>query len=172
VCSSVDGEPLYKPNDLCFDHFGNLIFTCPGDSRTEPLGYVCCLPAGGRAYKIATGLYFPNGLSFAGEMLYIAETYRQRLWRGRWDGETWSDAGTFAAGGPVGPDGIAFHPSGELYVAVYGQQAVKVFDASGMVLRVLETPGRNPTNVAFDQSGELGLVVTEAEQGCLWSLPL
>ncbi|MGD0774779.1 MAG: SMP-30/gluconolactonase/LRE family protein [Candidatus Solibacter sp.] len=175
ICSHIDAERLYKPNDLCFDGSGNLLFTCPGDSRTEPLGYVCCLRPDASLHKIATSLYFPNGLALVdgGRTLIVAETYRHRLWRGGWDAETctWSSPTPWAAaGGPIGPDGMAFHPSGLLYVAVYGQQAVKVFDPGGNLVDALPTPGLNPTNVAFDPSGRLGLIVTEAEQGCLWSL--
>lgn len=176
VCTHVDGEPLYKPNDLCFDGCGNLLFTCPGDSRTEPLGYVCCLRPNGGVHRIATGMYFPNGLALGadGRTLIVAETYRHRLWRGAWDPAAcdWSNAAPWAvAGGPIGPDGMAFHPSELLYVAVYGQQVVRIIDAAGKVVGELKTPGRNPTNVAFDPSGRLGLVVTEAEEGCVWSLP-
>lgn len=170
VCDSIDGEPLYKPNDLCFDGAGNLIFTCPGDSRTEPLGYVCCLRPDGALDRIAAGLYFPNGLALDGDVLYIAETYRHRIWRGEWVGGDWRGAAPWAsAGGPVGPDGLAVHSDGSLYAAVYGQQCVMVFNRAGKLLRAIATPGVNPTNVAF---GPEGLVLTEAEHGCLWSLAL
>jgi DNA-binding beta-propeller fold protein YncE len=66
---------------------------------------------------------------------------------------------------------MAFDPDSRLYVAVYGARHVKVLDSAGTVTAEIETPGRNPTNVAFDPAGSLGLVVTEAEQGCLWSYP-
>ncbi len=45
-------------------------------------------------------------------------------------------------------------------------------DEDGTIVEHLTTPGNNPTNCAFDPSGRLGLVVTEAERGEILSLPL
>jgi gluconolactonase len=79
LASEVDGEPLNPPNDLAFDTAGNLRFTCPGDSRQEPTGYVCVRTPRGVVCKIADGLNFPNGLVFSadGTELVVAETYQQ-----------------------------------------------------------------------------------------------
>lgn len=176
IAKEVNGERLNKPNDLAFDRMGNLVFTCPGDSRTKPIGYVCCRQADGTVKKIADGFYFPNGLALTddGRTLVIAETYRQRLWTGEWNEVTaeWTNAQPWAdVGGPTGPDGMALGADGLLYVAVYGTGQIKVVDTAGSVVQIHEVPGRNPTNVAFDPSGKLGLVVTEAERGLLVSLP-
>jgi len=177
LASELDGLPLNKPNDLAFDANGNLIFTCPRDSRTEPTGYVCCLTPSGNVTIIASELYFPNGLAFTadGDELIIAETYRQRLWRGvwqsaekQWHGKVWA---TGLDGAP-GPDGMAFANDGTLYVAVYGSSSIMCVDAAGNVIRKISLVGKNPTNCAFDPSEKLGLVVSEAEQGKLWSLPM
>jgi gluconolactonase len=176
LADAVDGEPLFKPNDLCFDAAGNLIFTCPGDSRTEPTGYVCCLKPNGDVCRVASGFYFPNGLALSpdGRHLIVAETRRQRLWRGRWDAARalWLAPRPWASvGGTIGPDGMAYAADGRLHVAIYSGGAVKVVAADGEVEEVIAVPGANPTNCAFDPSGALGLVVTEAENGRLFSLP-
>ncbi len=63
------------------------------------------------------------------------------------------------------PEGPAFARDGSLFVAVYGAGAVVRVDAGGRFCENIPTPGRNPANCAFDPSGELGLVVTEAERG-------
>jgi sugar lactone lactonase YvrE len=177
VCAEVEGAPLFKPNDLAFDSLGNLLFTCPGDSRTEPTGYVCCLSPDGRVRKIQEGMFFPNGLALCadGTELFVAETYKQRLWKGAWDARSrqWKDAtpcSTPLPGAP-GPDGMAFDDKGGLYIAVYGAGHVVQLNPDGSIGRTWATPGKNPTNVAFDPSGRLGLVVTEAERGHLLSLP-
>ena len=176
LADSVDGEALFKPNDLAFDLAGNLVFTCPGDSRTEPTGYVCVLTAAGQIRRVASGFYFPNGLAFSPDAghLIIAETRRQRLWRGRWDAERslWLAPRPWASvGGTIGPDGMAFAADGSLYVAIYSGSAVKVVGSDGEVEEVIPVPGANPTNCAFDPSGALGLVVAEAETGRLFSFP-
>jgi gluconolactonase len=178
LADSVDGEPLFKPNDLAFDPAGNLVFTCPGDSRTEPTGYVCVLTTAGEVRRVSSGYYFPNGLAFSpdGRHLIVAETRRQRLWRGRWDAKRalWLAPRPWASvGGTIGPDGMAFTKEGLLYVAIYSGGAIKVVGMDGEVEEVIPVSGANPTNCAFDPSGSLGLVVTEAETGVLvsYSMP-
>ena len=64
MAGCIAGEAFNKPNDLAFDRQGNLVFTCPGDSRKEPIGYVCLLSTDGGVKKIITGKYFPNVLAF------------------------------------------------------------------------------------------------------------
>lgn len=177
IISKVDGEDLNKPNDLAFDAVGNLVFTCPGNSRQEPTGYVCVLKTDGTIKKITTGKYFPNGLAFSadGKTLVIAETYKHRLWKGEWnskDGEwidtkVWCDIG--GPNGPGGPDGMAYAENGNLYVAVYGTASVRVVSPNGIVVEEIKMDSQNPTNCAFDPSGKLGLVVTEAEKGQILS---
>ncbi|WP_461789668.1 SMP-30/gluconolactonase/LRE family protein [Pedobacter sp.] len=174
LVSQVQGEDLNQPNDLAFDRQGSLVFTCPGNSRTEPTGYVCVYQRDGLVRKVAEGKYFPNGLAFdaMGDRLIVAETYRHRLWKGDWDPEgcTWSNTQIFSeTGGPTGPDGMAFDGGGNLYVAVYGLGKIKVIDTEGRIVDEIIVPGNNPTNCAFDPTGELGLVVTEAEHGRLWA---
>jgi gluconolactonase len=176
LANALDGEPLFKPNDLAFDPAGNLVFTCPGDSRTEPTGYVAVLRPDGTVWRVASGFFFPNGLAFspAGQHLVVAETRCQRLWRGRWDAAQarWLAPRPWACvGGTIGPDGMAFAADGHLFVAIYSGGAVKVVAPDGEVEAVIEIPGANPTNAAFDPTGRLGLVVTEAEHGRLLSLP-
>lgn len=168
VIDEIDGERLCKPNNLAFDAAGNLVFTCPKESRTEPAGYVCCLAADGSATRIAEGFYFPNGLALTanGSRLILAETYRGRLWEARWNAaaRSWTDRRVVAGvGGPIGPDGMAFAEDGRLFVAVFDQGVVRIVGPAGEI----PVPGRRPTIVAFGPTGRLGLVVTEAAQGRL-----
>ncbi len=174
VASGADRQ-LDRPNDLAFAPDGSLVFTCPGQSRTEPTGSVWCLSPQGELSRIADGLYFPNGLAFTRDGdLIVAETYRQRLWRGRWLGgsEPWTDAAVFATvPGPIGPDGMAVGADGRLHVAIYGQGMVMVLSPDGRPVHQWRTPGANPTNCAFDPDGALGLVVTEAGRGEVLTFP-
>ena len=170
IIETVDGQALDRPNDLAFDAAGNLIFTCPGSSRTEPTGYVCCRTPDGACAVIADGLYFPNGLAFTPEGdLVLAETRRQRLWRGVWDASArrWVDPAPLCAtaGAPIGPDGLAIDAEGRIFAAIYGAGLVEIFAPDGQRLGALTTPGANASNCAFDPSGRLGLVVTETARG-------
>ena len=144
ACDAVEGERLAHPNDLAFDMRGNLVFTCPGESRKEP------------------------GLAFSpdGKSLFIAETYKKRIWKGDWNPAalSWSNARVWAeAGGDPGPDGMAFGDDGNLYAAIFGGGAVKAFSPDGNLAKEISLGGRDPSNCAFLPDG--GLVVTEAERG-------
>jgi sugar lactone lactonase YvrE len=168
--------PPDEPNDLAFGPGGELVFTTPGNSREVPTGTVWCRTPDGSVRRIAEGLYFPNGLAFTpdGHHLIIAETRRQRLWKGRWDKgmSMWQEPYIWAeVGGVVGPDGMAFAADGYLYVAIYGDGVVRKIDTQGHVIADIAVPAPNPTNCAFDPSGKLGLIVTEASQGLLLSFP-
>ena len=166
ICTHVDGEVLNAPNDLAFDSCGNVIFTCPGSSRKEPTGYVCAVNKAG-VKKVITEKFFPNGLAVSpdGKTLVIAETYKQRLWKGDWNAETleWTNASPWVdVGGTIGPDGMAFGDDGNLYAAIYGGKAVKVVSPEGKIIKVIELEGSNASNCAFLKEG--GLLVTETEK--------
>jgi len=176
VADNVAGIPLMTPNDLCFDSEGNLLFTCPNFSNTDPTGYVCCLSPDGVVSKIVEQFYRPNGLDLIddGKSLVIADTYRKNLFKGEWDAKTrtlktpklWA-----MVGGAEGPDGMCPGKDRFLYVAIYGDGSIKVVNQAGKVVQSYPLPGTNPTNAAIDPSGKLGLIVTETEKGQLLSLP-
>ena len=174
VCSEVDRQPLDHPGDLAFDILGTLVFSCHANSRQEPVGYVCAWSSDW-SKKISDGKFFPNGLTFTsdGKELIIAETYKHRLWKGKWDAprSIWYDEHPWVeVGGPIGPDGMAFSDDGDLYVAVYGQKAIKVISPQGVIIDVIDIPGQNPTNCVFLPDG--GLIVTEAERGELLKIDI
>ncbi len=175
VLEQIDGKRLGKPNDLAFDAAGNLIFTCSNDARTEPVGYVCVLRPNGEVAVIADRLLFPNGLAFSdeGRRLWLAETFAHRILAGTWDplAARWTLDRTHEVGGPVGPDGMAFDDRGRLHVAIFGEGRVRIVDPAAGAIGEIAVPGRRPTNLAFDPSGDLGLVVSEVERGALWSFP-
>jgi len=182
ILDRVDGEPLQMPNDIIRDGAGNLIFTCPGPSGAEarPNGYVCVCTPVGEVFKIAEGLFYPNGLALLpdGYTLLISETHRKRIWYGYWDPNaedpSWEHPSLWVNTGEEGdgPDGLAVGPDEHVYVAIYGSPCVQVYDATGKLLREISLPGGKPTNVACDPMGRLGMVITEAERGELLSIAL
>lgn len=175
VARSAPGRALTAPNDLIFDTSGNMIFTCPGDAKAGPMGTVWVRSPAGDLTLVAEALHFPNGLTLTpdGRDLIIAETLGQRLWRGGWDCDrrTWIDPGPWVdvGGAPLGPDGMAYAPDGLLYVALYGSSIIQAIDDVGQIVRTVPVPAAKPTNLAFDPSGTLGMVVTEAVDGLLLS---
>lgn len=174
---SLESRPLNMPNDLAFDHLGQLIFTCPGPRLDSNEGYICVYTSEKKLYKIASAFFYPNGLAFTrdGRYLLVAETGKQQIWIGDWHAEagSWTNRRVFAhTGGEIGPDGMALDEDGYLYVAIYGSGCIRVFDPGGNHFTDIPTPGMNPTNCAFDPFEQWGLVVTEAETGTLIHLPV
>lgn len=177
ILRDLAGQPLNMPNDLAFDPREQLVFTCPGPRLDSDEGYICVYTSEKKLYKIAEHFFYPNGLAFTrnGSRLIVAETGKQQLWIGDWDGEqaSWTNRRVFAqTGGKIGPDGMAFDEEGYLYVAIYGSGHIRVFDPEGRHDKDLATPGMNPTNCAFDPFQRWGLVVTEAETGTLIHFPV
>ncbi len=173
VCSSTtDGKHLVRPNDLIFDNKGNLLFSDHADGREEPLSTLCVLPKGDHlARVISDKKYFTNGLALTADAktLIFAETYRQQLWIGDWDSEHFElrreNRFARAGNGPWGPDGIAFDFNENLFATIFNEAHINVYSLNGELIRVVPCPGSRPTNCAFDPTGRLGLVITEAEKG-------
>ena len=186
VIDTFNGKPLNRPNDLLVDPAGNLIFSCPGPpvgepNSGQPQGIVLSMTPGGMIQVVADGMHYANGLAFISgtDVLLIAETQKQRIWSGFWDAAnmSWDTINVWATIDNItelayGPDGMAFGPDGNLYAAVFGLGEIRVFDPDGRLLRCIALPGCKPTNCAFDPSGKLGLVITEAERGELLQIRL
>jgi len=177
ILKTVDGQPLNMPNDLAFDPLNQLVFTCPGAKLDSNEGYICVYNYEHKLYKIAAGFYYPNGLAFTqnGQQLLVAETGKQQIWIGDWNAAegSWTNRRVFAhTGGAIGPDGMALDSAGYLYVAVYGDSCIRMFDPEGKYVSDIQVPGKNPTNCAFDPFQRWWLVVTEAEQGNIVSVPI
>jgi len=173
AAGSADGRDLDAPNDLAFDSFGNLVFSCHNQARELATGYIAVLRPSGECSIAATSLQFPNGIAFGldGKVLFVAETYKQRVLRGQWHDVTgcWRLSGeVMQTPGPNGPDGLALDTLGNVYTAVYGAGCIMATTPDGVTK--IPVDGRCPTNCAFDPAGELGLVFTEAETGTVASI--
>lgn len=178
VVDRYNGKPLNRPNDLIFDRSNNLIFTCPGPPAEEGglnkmQGMVLVLMPNGSLHVVADELDYSNGLVFLvdSDTLLIAETQKQRIWSGFWDGNSpaWDTIDVWANTGEVsdpafGPDGMTVGPDGYVYVAIFGEGTIKVFDADGQLIRTIRLPGKQPTNCICDP-GRQFLVVSETERG-------
>jgi gluconolactonase len=168
----ASGDVLNGPNDLSFDTDGALFFTDPWtSSSSNPVGAVYGVSADGELTKIDEGMAFPNGIVVRDGRLLAAETYPNCIWAydvlgsGRADGKR-----LFCTLPDVpdadfhGPDGMAFDEDGNLYVAHYGADCVRVYDTHGELLHSIRTQG-NPSNVCFAGPRFEHLVVTIDDRG-------
>ena len=168
-----DGSRLRGPNEIALGPNGRLYFTDPGGAwRGRPEGALSRVDRSGRAELLAEGLEFTNGLDFTpdGREICLVETTTGRVLRA-----ALADDGTLAEPlrefvrfeGSVGPDGIRFAASGNLYVTLFGRGQVAVVSPEGRVIDRLRVPGLFPTNVIF--AGR-SLLVCEGQTGAIWKL--
>lgn len=178
VCNSTKGDiRLKRPNDLIFDSLGNLLFSDHADGREEPVSTICVLPKNSsQAIVISLNKKFTNGLAFMnnGQTLIFAETYSQQLWIADWEPNLlvlYNERPFAKAGiGPWGPDGIAFDEDENLFVTIFNESRINIYSPEGNLRDVINLKGTRPTSCAFDPTGKLGLVVTEADRGEILSL--
>jgi gluconolactonase len=183
VLRHINGQPLNGPADLIADPLGNVLLACPGRyaNPANENGYVLARSPDGLTQIIADSLTWPLSLTLTndGHTLIIAETYRQRIWSGLWDGHdiSWeniavltrlTDAPTSAT--TPGAGGIATDPAGWLYVVTSGLPRILVFSPDGEPAPSIELPGCRPTGCCYDPTGTLGLIVTDAARGALLSV--
>ncbi len=177
ICNSTtDGNRLKRPNDLIFDSEGNLLFSDHADGREKPFSTICVLPKGEKKARIISShKYFTNGLALKSDSktLIFSETYRQQLWKGEWDNSKLKLRNEHhfakAGNGPWGPDGIAFDKDENLYVSIFNEGKINIYNQEGQISEVISCPDNRPTSCAFDPTGSLGLVVTGAEHGQILS---
>ena len=85
IYESCDGRPLVGPNDLVFDAEGGFWFTDHGCTTADGRRFGALLYAGIDGASISRqreDLLSPNGVGLSpdGKMLYVADTWLQRLW--------------------------------------------------------------------------------------------
>ncbi len=172
---NCQGVKFRGPNDLAFDPNGNLYFTDPaGSGKDAPIGRIYMVDKMRNVKQVAGGLAFPNGIAFGadGKSVYVAESqgYRVLKFPVKSDGSLGEKQVFCTMPDQKDPDGINFDAGGNLWVAQYGGGAVRQFDKNGNLIRTIELPGKNVTNVEFGGPGLKTLYVTEAERGELYRI--
>jgi len=171
-----DGQAFRGPNDLAFDPQSNLYFTDPaGSNENNRVGCVYRVAQGtGKVTRVAEGLAFPNGIAFSADAktLYVAEsrTFSILKYAVKADGTLGPKAVFAKLPSPHDPDGMNFDAAGNLWVAQYGAGAVQVFGPQGQLLRTINMPGKNITNVEFAGRDLKTLYITEADTGTLYKM--
>lgn len=203
----VDGmgtaAALHTPSALALDHEGNLYVADTGNHairRIAPNGAVTTLAGGGEPGYLdgigrAARFNGPVGIAVdAAGIVYVADTYNDRIRRIGKDGAVTTLAGSGVPGLVDGaallssfdtPSALAVGLDGTVYVADTGNHAVRSIGADGQVstlARPLDEerrpPLRRPTGLALTRDGYLyiaagsgGRILQRTPQGELRPLP-
>ena len=174
----VPPEAGTMPNDLVFDARGGFYFTDFRGASTDPKGgayYVS--PDFGTVTPVLPRLAMANGVALGpnGKELWATEFSRNLLHRVELaDATTATPFGTAVAyhfTGPA-PDSMRADADGNLYVAMYGQGRVLVFNRNGIPIGQVLLPGREEghnlrsTSMAIGPgTDDLYMVTSDGEGG-------
>jgi lactonase len=178
VTTIVPKQSGYAPNDLVFDSRGGLYFTDFRGISTDPLGgtyYVS--PDSKTVTPVLPHLAMANGIALSpdGKELWITEFSRNLLHRVELaNATTIAPFGTAVAyhfTGPA-PDSMRADSDGNLYVAMYGQGRVLVFNKNGIPIGQVLLPARDEghnlqsTNMAIKPgTNDLYIVTSDGSGG-------
>ncbi|WP_199520044.1 SMP-30/gluconolactonase/LRE family protein [Fulvimarina endophytica] len=139
----------YLPDDLVFDDKGGFYFTDFKGGSSSPDGGVYYVgPEGGDPVSVLPNLKIANGIGLSpdGKTLWVTELAGGKLHR-----VSLADATTIAPFGALvtytftgaGPDSLRIDAEGNVYVAMYGQARVLVFNPLGLPIGQYLLPGRD-----------------------------
>lgn len=155
------------PNDLAIGPDGRVWFTDPGPPGATEHGRVCALDRdSGAVDVILDDVDYPNGLAFADDELYLAQTSLGLVTRYRWNRNRLLPVGKAFVLPESGPDGLALDVEGRVYAAAPEANAIFVFGRDGIVEeRIGFAESAFPTNLCFAGPNLDLLVVTAAKGG-------
>lgn len=183
IVTAAEGSRLNAPNDIIVAADGAIWFSDPtfglenpkqGVPGTSESGRtaICRVDTNGVARRMVD-MTQPNGLAFSadGNTLYASQTPEHgegeiAIFAFDWDGASLSNRRHFATVADGIPDGFTVDRRGWLWSS--SSAGVEVFDAAGLRLAMVPTPGLC-SNCAFD-SDEARLFITGGPH--LWMLPL
>ncbi|SOE35355.1 SMP-30/gluconolactonase/LRE family protein [Delftia acidovorans] len=159
----------YMPNDLVFDARGGFYFSDFKGTATEPKGGIYYVAPDLSTIKpVLPNLAMANGVALSpdGKSLWATEFGRNLLHR-----IELADATTIA---PIGsaPDSMRADADGNVYVAIYGQGRVMVFNRNGIPIGQVLLPGHDDghnlasTSLAIHPSrNDLYAVTSDMDKG-------
>jgi lactonase len=142
-------ETGYLPNDLVFDAKGGFYFTDFKGTATEPVGGVYYASPDFKTIKsVLPNLAMANGVALSpdGRTLWATEFCRNLLHRiDIADATTITPIGSAIPYHFVGPapDSMRVDADGNVYVAVYGQARIMIFNKNGIPIGQVLLPGRD-----------------------------
>jgi gluconolactonase len=168
----ISGEKITCPNDIAIHPTTGFYFT----DSVRHNGGVYFVGWDGKAYAVARGIDFPNGIVYIEEegLLYIAESYKNRLLKINLNlSSNSSDYLTVMATLPFNnenketgnlPDGLAMDRDGRLWVVHYGMQAIQVLSREGTLLASYDSGIPLTSNLCF-AGGDLWITGGLGEPG-------
>jgi sugar lactone lactonase YvrE len=124
---------------------------------------------------LAEGFAFPNGIavSKSDDLVIFAETFTHKLVGIHLDAPgSVTDVRTWAVlpeGGIAGGDGMDFDAGGNLVATNCSNGTLEIYDAEARHLESIELPFSKCSNVHFFPDGTGRMLITEHENGALWS---
>ncbi len=168
VVSRYHQQTFKGVNDLTFDPEGNLYFTDQGvTDLADPTGCVYRYTAAGKLEQLANCLPSPNGIVVDKNLVYVAVTRANAVWRLPLtpEGKVVRLGVFLHLSGGRGPDGMAMDEAGGLAVAHIDFGTVWIFSHRGEALyRVASCKSDMVTNVAY-QGNEI--YITDSGSGCI-----
>jgi gluconolactonase len=168
VVSRYHQQGFKGVNDLTFAENGDLYFTDQGvTDLADPSGCVYRYTASGVLEQLANCVPSPNGLVFQQNVLYVAATRANAVWRLPFapDGKVVRMGVYLQLSGGRGPDGMAMDETGGLAVAHPDMGAVWIFSHRGELLyRVDSCKSDLVTNVAYQGNT---IYLTDSGSGCI-----
>lgn len=178
VHESCDGRRLLGPNDLVFDSGGGLWFTDHGCTTADGrrFGALCYADDSGVSRQ-RDGLLAPNGVGLSPDerIVYVADTWLQRLWA--FDVEA---PGRLAAPSPIAPgrvvanlpdyqllDSLAVEADGQVCVATLVNGGITVIATDGRFEHV-QVPDPVCTNICFGGEDMRDAWITASGTGRLY----
>lgn len=166
LVTEVEGLTIQVPNDVVSDSKGNAYFTCNfRDAAGSKGSGVVYYGIDGTSKILVQDLRIANGVALSPDetILYAGDIATNRVARYSIEsGPTATPMDPLAElGAGAIPDGIAVHPSGDVFVAHYGKGKIVRFSADGKLLGETVFPeGATPTNIAFGGKGMNTMIVT------------
>jgi len=168
----------YAIDDLVFDRKGGIFFVDSKGSPTNPTGGVYYLSPDFKSITpVVKNMAWPNGIVLSADqkILYVTEMAAGRLHRFELqeDGITINNNGSnvpYYFTGTPGPDSATIDSDDNIYVAMFKQGKVLVFNKDGIPIGLILIPGREEgrnlfsTHVAFIP-GTNQLVICTADVG-------
>jgi gluconolactonase len=173
LIDGYQGTQLNRPNDITVDQYGNIFFTDPKSYGEFILdGRVFYYNVSDDTLKmIQDQLAFPNGIGIspATKRLYVCESAKSRILSFKInDDGTLDDKQVFIELPGGDPDGFNFDMYGNMYVAHFGGGKIFVISPNGKVLKEVNTPGKQPSNVEFAGEDLKTFFITEDETNSIY----